>query len=90
MTKLTKVQNGVVMPLSAEEIIDFNEREALHLVEQAALALVAYKEKRRQEYPSLDAVIVAMMEDQLEGRPEALLEIKGLRAAIKLKYPKPA
>ena len=82
--------NGVELPMTEADLAQIELDEAAYIVEQAALALVAYKEKRRQEYPSIEEVTVAMMEDQLEGRPEALLEIQELRAAIKLKYPKPA
>jgi hypothetical protein len=46
------------------------------------------REKRKREYPSVESVIEALMEE-VEGRPEKLTEILMDRAEIKLKYPKP-
>jgi len=48
-----------------------------------------YKNKRRIEYPRLEVMLLALIEAD-EGRPEAMAALQELRAAIKLKYPKPA
>jgi hypothetical protein len=48
-----------------------------------------YAEQRAKEYPSADALIVALWERIVEGRPEASVAIQAQRAAIKAKYPKP-
>lgn len=47
-----------------------------------------YQRKRREEYPSIESVVVALIEDK-EGRPEALAEIMASRADVKAKYKKP-
>jgi hypothetical protein len=46
-----------------------------------------YKEKRRQEYPSWDEVMEAIVEN-MELRPEKLEVIKMRREQVKNKYPK--
>lgn len=85
---LTKTQNGVEVPLSEEEIAEFQAKEEAHNAMLAASLLTKYREQRRVAYPSIDSLVVAMIEDA-EGRPEALEEIKLLRAQVKALYPKP-
>jgi hypothetical protein len=46
-----------------------------------------YRELRRREYPSLDDMLVALIEKE-EGRPEALSALMAERALVKTKYPK--
>jgi hypothetical protein len=41
------------------------------------------------EYPGLDALVVALWEHVIEGRPEFSAELQALRLAVKAKYPKP-
>lgn len=52
------------------------------------LQKVEYKTLRSSKYPSLNDVIVALIENE-EGRPEALEALKILRAEVKALYPKP-
>lgn len=47
-----------------------------------------YKDLRKAEYPSLEDMIVALIEKE-EGRPEALNALMELRLQVKLQYPKP-
>jgi hypothetical protein len=88
MNELNKMVDGVLVPLTEEEVLEFLQREADHEVEQAAAALMQYKELRKREYPSLDDLVVAIIEKE-EGRPEALNALMLQRLQIKNKYPKP-
>ena len=84
---LTKTQNGVEVPLSDEEIAEFEERERIHRELMESLKKVQYKEDRRKEYPPIDDIVEALIENQ-EGDPAALNKVKALRAQVKAKYPK--
>lgn len=48
-----------------------------------------YKRKRAEEYPALDALLVALWEATIEGRPATADELQAIREAVKAKYPKP-
>ena len=48
-----------------------------------------YKRKRAEEYPALDALLVALWESTVEGRPATADELQAIREAVKAKYPKP-
>lgn len=85
---LHKTVNGVEVPLTAEEEEEFYAREQEHARFMAEQSKLRYQKDRQAEYPSIDEIVVALIEDQ-EGRPQALQEIQSRRAAIKLKYPKP-
>lgn len=87
MTVLTKTLNGVEVPLSAEEEADFYAREKAHADLIAANKLVQYKYDREKEYPPLEEVVEALIENQ-EGDASALNKVKALRAQVKAKYPK--
>ena len=76
-------QREAVISHTKREIKD-NQR---HAAQVAAIA-VAYKGKRKAEYPSHEEILEALMED-VEGRPEKLEEVKTKRAEVKAKYPKP-
>jgi hypothetical protein len=49
--------------------------------------VTTYKEDRQKEYPDMNEVIEAMIEN-LEGRPQKLNAIKEQRAYVRKKYPK--
>jgi hypothetical protein len=49
--------------------------------------VTSYKEDRQREYPDMNEVIEAMIEN-LEGRPQKLNTIKEQRAYVRKKYPK--
>lgn len=48
-----------------------------------------YAELRAREYPSTEALVVALWEREVEGRPEAAERLQEQRSAVKAKYPKP-
>lgn len=48
-----------------------------------------YAELRAREYPPTDALVVALWERFIEGRPEASEALEAQRQAIKAKHPKP-
>ena len=47
-----------------------------------------YSRKRKEEYPPLNDLIVALWEDVVEERMESVVALEGKRQAIKQKYPK--
>ena len=47
-----------------------------------------YSEKRKEEYPSVDELIVALWEGVVEERMAAVTKLEAKRQAVKLKYPK--
>ena len=48
----------------------------------------AYKEKRKEEYPALEDLIVALWEGVVEERMAAVTKLEAKRQAGKLKHPK--
>lgn len=48
----------------------------------------SYQELRKKEYPSIDDMVVALWEWQVEGRKESKDLLQAKREAVKLKYPK--
>ena len=57
---------------------------------QQAWADKEYQRLRAEEYPGIDALIVALWEQTIEGRPASAADLQVVREAIKAKYPKPA
>jgi len=47
-----------------------------------------YKEKRREEYPLFEELIVALWEGVVEERMSAVTALESKRQAVKAKYPK--
>ena len=47
-----------------------------------------YAEKRKDAYPSVDELIVALWEGVVEERMASVTMLEGLRQAVKTKYPK--
>ena len=47
-----------------------------------------YARKRKEEYPSIDELIVALWEGVVEERMAAVTKLEAKRQAVKLKYPK--
>jgi hypothetical protein len=83
-----KIVDGVDVPLTEEEIAEFEERTRVFEEEKEAYKKTEYKYKRAREYPKLDDMLVALIEKE-EGRPEALNELMARRQMIKSKHPKP-
>lgn len=49
-----------------------------------------YSRRRREEYPPLESLIVALWEQMVEGRSsEGVEAVQKIREEIKIKYPKP-
>jgi len=48
-----------------------------------------YDQLRKNEYPSIDELIVALWEGVVEERMESVVALETLRQAVKTKYPKP-
>ena len=48
-----------------------------------------YAELRAREYPPTDALVVALWERFIEGRPEASEALEAQRQAVKAKHPAP-
>jgi len=65
------------------------EIEAAHAEWQAEFDAQAYSRNRQAEYPSLNELIVALWENVVEERAASVIELEGLRQAVKTKYPKP-
>jgi len=55
---------------------------------QAAWDSLAYSRKRKEEYPSIDELVVALWEGVVEERMAAVTKLEGQRQAVKAKYPK--
>lgn len=85
-----KLVNGIEVPLTEQEILEYQTREAAHLEKLAAYELVKYRDQRGAEYPALNDMLVAIIEKYGEGRSESFDALMAKRAAIKLKYPKPS
>ena len=84
-----KLVNGIEVPLTQEEIAEFEARKVDHEKQLAAYELVKYRDQRAMEYPEIDEMVVALIEKIGEGRSESFDVLMAKRAAIKLKYPKP-
>lgn len=85
----TKLVNGVEVPTTSEEDLEMAELAAKHLKDLEENEKVKYKQQRAMEYPSINDVVVAMIEKYEENRPEEMKAIMTKRIAIKQKYPKP-
>jgi len=48
-----------------------------------------YDQLRRNEYPSINDLIVALWENVVEERASAVVSLESKRQAVKSKYPKP-
>tara|TARA_Y100000310_G_scaffold344706_1_gene458915 strand:+ start:1614 stop:1877 length:264 start_codon:yes stop_codon:yes gene_type:complete len=83
-----KVVNGIKVPLTEEEIIEFKKREEEHKKRLKLEKKLSYREKRKAEYPDigeqLDALYHAMDQGILPKVDGFYDKIK----AVKEKYPK--
>jgi len=48
-----------------------------------------YARDRQAEYPSINELVVALWENVVEERAASVIELEGLRQAVKTKHPKP-
>tara|TARA_R110002167_G_scaffold15147_1_gene60875 strand:- start:863 stop:1177 length:315 start_codon:yes stop_codon:yes gene_type:complete len=69
-----------------------NITDAQILAKQAELKTAydaqEYARNRKEEYPSIDELIVALWEGVVEERMAAVTKLEGKRQAVKAKYPK--
>ena len=69
-----------------------NITDAQILAKQAELKTAydaqEYARNRKEEYPSIDELIVALWEGVVEERMAAVTKLEGKRKAVKAKYPK--
>jgi hypothetical protein len=93
MSTLTKTQNGIEVPLSQDEIDDFNAREKDHEQKMAAYEKIAYQDKRKEQYflrgCTIEAMSVAIWEKIVENRPESADVLQLIRETVKTEIPKP-
>jgi len=83
----TKMVNGEVIALTAEEEVARDAEEAQAAVEKAAYD-ADHTWKREREYPSINELVVALWEGVVEERMAAVTQLEIKRQAVKAKYPK--
>jgi len=64
------------------------EIESAHAEWEAEQAATQYQRDRAAEYPSIEALVVALWEGVVEERMAAVTQLETLRQAVKAKYPK--
>lgn len=79
--------NGVNVPLTEDEIIEFKKREDGHMAEREAYKLVKYKDDRLKEYPLIDDMVVSLWKLIVEQKPESVAELQEKRELVKAKFP---
>jgi hypothetical protein len=62
--------------------------EAAHTEWQTEYDAQEYARKRKEEYPSVDELVVALWEGVVEERMQAVTQVEIKRQAVKAKYPK--
>ena len=75
--------------ISVRSLWDEQKRQEEEELKQIEFDNKPYKEQRKEEYPPIDDLIVALWEHVVEERPPVKIkEIQELRKSIKRKYPK--
>ena len=72
---------GKIVELTPDELVLWEKREKESAAEQAELAKTQYQRDRKEEYPSIEECVHAILDGELDD-----LQIK--RQAVKEKYPK--
>jgi hypothetical protein len=86
----TKIVNGEEVELSAEEEAEMRaEWSAADAARATYVATEQYKDLRRDAYPSIEEIAVALWEKIIENRPESADALQTIREAVKEDYPKP-
>ena len=72
------------------KLVELSDAEKQALVDQWNNPIDdrTYDQKRREEYPSIEALVVALWEGVVEERMAAVTKLETLRQAVKAKYPK--
>ena len=65
------------------------EIEAAHAEWETEQAATQYQRDRAAEYPSIEALVVALWEGVVEERMSAVTALEAIRQEIKSRYPKP-
>jgi len=65
------------------------EIESAYAEWQAEYDAQEYARNRQAEYPSINELVVALWENVVEERAASVIELEGLRQAVKTKHPKP-
>ncbi len=64
------------------------EIETAHAEWEAEWNATQYQRNRKEEYPTIDELVVALWEGVVEERMAAVTKLETLRQAVKAKYPK--
>jgi hypothetical protein len=90
--------NSAVVTIRGDVAYDANEQvieidQAAYDAEVARLeaehAATKYQRDRAAEYPSIDALVVALWEGVVEERMAAVTALEAIRQQVKARYPKP-
>ena len=65
------------------------EIEAAHTEWETEQAATQYQRNRAAEYPSIEALVVALWEGVVEERMAAVTALEAIRQQVKSRYPKP-
>jgi len=65
------------------------EIEAAHAEWEAEQVATQYQRDRHTEYPSIEALVVALWEGVVEERMAAVTALEAIRQQVKSRYPKP-
>jgi hypothetical protein len=65
------------------------EIEAAHAEWEAEYNATQYQRDRQTEYPSIEALVVALWEGVVEERMAAVTALEAIRQQVKARYPKP-
>ena len=84
-----KIVNGEQVPLSEQEILEFNARAASHQEEIIQYNNNKYKNDRASEYPSIGDQLDALWHAMDAGEIPVASNFYNSIKAVKGKYPKP-
>ena len=79
---LHKLVNGKSIPLTEEEVLEFEAKEAAHALRVKEKAATQYRRDRAKEYPPVEEQLDIIYHKGLDAW-------KAVIAGIKVKYPKP-
>lgn len=83
---MEKSINGVRVPLTESEIVEFNQRQAEHEALMAELAKTQYLRDREAEYPTLNEKVEALWIFATSGDNAKILELTAKIEAVDAKY----
>ena len=86
---LYNLVDGVKVPLTEAEVIEFEVAEQKHGIEEKEAALTLYQSLRKAVYPSAEELLLALVEKDADGDRTHWDALMAKRREVKLKYPKP-